>query len=97
MLGETARWIYWIWATSIFWVIGFTIGNLNALALEPMGHIAGLAASVVSAAATVLGIAVAAPIGLAFDGTPVPVMLGVFLCALAGYLLMVRAMPDTSG
>lgn len=81
-------WIYLYWVTSVFFMTGLTIGNLNALALEPMGHIAGTAASVVTALATVLSVVVAAPIGLAFDGTPVPLMAGVLLCNLAALPLM---------
>ena len=32
--------IYIIWQTGVFFQLGFTLGNLNALALQPMGHIA---------------------------------------------------------
>src|SRR5690606_31794355 len=46
--------VYLVWTTSVFYMAGLTIGNLNALSLEPMGHIAGTAASVVMAVATVL-------------------------------------------
>ncbi len=75
---------YIIWNIAVFSMAGLTLGNLNALALEPMGHIAGLAASVAGAISTVLAVAIAAPLGLAFNGTPVPLTLGVsVLCALA--------------
>lgn len=77
-----AFWLYLCWTVTVFFMAGLTIGNLNALALEPMGHIAGTAASVVTALATVLSVIVAAPIGLMFDGTPLPLMTGVFLCCL---------------
>ena len=40
--------------------------------MEPVGHMAGLAASIITATATVSAIAIAAPIGQAFDGTLVP-------------------------
>lgn len=92
VLGLWPEWLYFpayfIWATSIFWLMGLTIGNLNAMALEPMGHIAGLAASVVSATATVLSIIVATPIGLSFNGTPVPTMFGIALTGFAAYGLL---------
>lgn len=84
--------LYLYWTISIFFMVGLTIGNLNALALEPMGHIAGMASSIVAALATVLSVVVAAPIGLAFDGTPVPLMAGVFGCSLVALLLM-RLVP----
>ena len=38
--------VYFIWQTGVFFQVGFTLGNLNALALQPMGHIAGFASSV---------------------------------------------------
>ncbi|MDT8855798.1 multidrug effflux MFS transporter [Paracoccaceae bacterium Fryx2] len=83
---------YIAWTTGVFFMAGMTLGNLNALALEPMGHIAGLAASVSGAIATVLGVALAAPLGLAFDGTPVPLAFGVAVLAALGFGLM-RTIP----
>lgn len=64
------------WQQVQFYQAGLTIGNLNAIAMEPLGHIAGTAASVISALATVVAVMLAAPVGLAFDGTPFPLMLG---------------------
>jgi len=87
-----AFWAYFYWTVTVFFMAGLTIGNLNALALEPMGHIAGTAASVVTALATVLSVLVAAPIGLAFDGTPLPLMIGVFVCSALAVPLML-ALP----
>lgn len=79
---------YIVWTTGVFFMAGLTLGNLNALALEPVGHIAGMAASVTSSIATVFAVVLAAPIGLAFDGTPVPLALGVAVFTAAGYALM---------
>ncbi len=83
---------YLLWTVLLFGGAGMMLGNLNALALEPVGHIAGMAASVTGSVATVLGVALAAPVGLAFDGTPVPLAVAVTLYASAGLLLM-RALP----
>ena len=44
------------WQISIFFQTGMCVGNLNALAMEPLGHVAGLAASVIGAVATVLSV-----------------------------------------
>lgn len=70
---------YIAWTTSIFLVAALTIGNLNAMGMEPLGHIAGLAASIIGAIATVGAVAVAAPIVLAFDGTPMPLALSTLI------------------
>ncbi len=67
---------------------GLTMGNLNAMALEPVGHIAGMAASLVSALSTVFAVVLAVPLGLAFDGTPVPLMIGVTALSAIGFLAM---------
>ncbi len=81
-LPEAARFpAFLLWQVGSFAMAGLTAGNLNAIAMQPMGHIAGMASSVISAIGTTLGVAVAAPIGLAFDGTPVPLLSGAALCA----------------
>jgi DHA1 family bicyclomycin/chloramphenicol resistance-like MFS transporter len=67
---------YLLWVQGNFYQAGLTIGNLNALAMEEMGHIAGLAASIIAAFSTIGAVIIAAPIGLAFDGTPLPMALG---------------------
>lgn len=75
------------WMISVFAMAGLTIGNLNALAMEPVGHIAGMAASVTGAISTVGAVLLAAPLGLAFDGTPLPLMVGVALFAGLAWLM----------
>ena len=77
-----------IFMTSVFFMVGLTLGNLNAIAMEPMGHMAGMAASVISASATVLGVGIAAPVGLAFDGTPLPLTAAVFILVTLAVLMM---------
>ena len=79
--------ICFAWMISIFAMAGLTIGNLNALSMEPLGHIAGMAASVSGAIATVGAVLLAAPLGLLFDGTPMPLMVGVTGFAAAGWFL----------
>lgn len=86
--GSAAFPAWFLWSLSIFFLAGLSFGNLTALALQPMGHVAGTAASVVSAVSTILAVFIAVPIGLSFDGTPVPLLAGAFICAGLGWLLM---------
>jgi DHA1 family bicyclomycin/chloramphenicol resistance-like MFS transporter len=81
-------WAYFIWTTSVFFMVGLTLGNLNAIAMEPMGHMAGTAASVVGALATVGSVLLAIPLGQQFNGTPTPIALGVGVFAVLAYGLM---------
>ncbi|WGH79357.1 MFS transporter [Jannaschia ovalis] len=78
---------FFVFQFASFALAGLTVGNLNAIAMQPMGHIAGMAASVISAVSTILAVAVAVPIGLAFDGTPVPLVGGAGLAAGVGLWL----------
>ncbi|PSL19477.1 DHA1 family bicyclomycin/chloramphenicol resistance-like MFS transporter [Shimia abyssi] len=89
-LGETLFYVFVFWQLTVFFSIGMTIGNLNALAMEPLGHMAGTAASVMGAIATIAGAAIAMPIGLAFDGTPLPLALSTTICSAFGFWLMLR-------
>ena len=78
------------WQTSVFFMAGVTLGNLNAMAMEPMGHIAGMAASVMGAISTVAAAAIAAPVGLLFDGSLYPLTAGVLIMSGVGFLVMVH-------
>lgn len=68
-----------LWCIGLFSMMGLTMGNLNALAMEPVGHTAGLAASVISSVATVGSVVLAIPVGLAFNGSSTPLLVGATL------------------
>lgn len=82
--------LFFFWVTSVFFMAGVTFGNLNALALQRMGHIAGMAASIVSAVSTIFAVVIAAPLGLMFDGTATPLIVGVLICSGLAWWLMRR-------
>lgn len=82
-----------LWSIVLFATMGLTLGNLNALAMEPLGHVAGMAASVTSAIATVASVLLAVPVGLLFDGTALPLLIGVsaYGAAALGLALLLKA------
>lgn len=83
-----------LWSIGLFAMMGLTMGNLNALAMEPVGHIAGLAASVISSLATVGSVALAIPVGLAFDGTSTPLIAGVAVLVGLALILSLRSLGE---
>lgn len=87
-MGNLLFGIFVLWQTGLFFQAGMTLGNLNAMAMEPLGHMAGTAASVIGAIATILGAALAVPVGLAFDGTPLPLAIGIGIEAMLAFALM---------
>lgn len=86
--GETPFALYFAWTVGIFFQAGMTLGNLSALALVPMGHLAGLTASVMGAISNVASVVLAVPIGLLFDGTPVPLIAGTLVLAILALAVM---------
>ena len=80
--------IYIIWTTGVFFMAGMTLGNLNALAMEPMGHLAGLAASVTGSVSTIIAVVIAVPVGLMFEGTPNPLMWSTLVLVIAAFAVM---------
>ncbi|OCX63136.1 multidrug MFS transporter [Thioclava sp. SK-1] len=80
--------VFFLWFVSIFSMAGLTFGNLNALAMQKMGHMAGLAASIITAISTVGSVMLAAPVGLAFNGTALPLAFTTLTCSAVAYVLM---------
>ncbi len=82
---------FYVWGTSVFFIAGLTFGNLNALAVQKMGHIAGMATSIVTAISTMLATLIAGPVGLLFDGTAQPAILTAAICSILALVLMMRS------
>ncbi len=80
--------LYFVWQLSVFFMIGLIIGNLNAMAMQPMGHIAGLAASIIGSASTIFGVVIAIPIGLCFKNTPDPLIIGILCLSSLSFLIL---------
>lgn len=83
-----------LFCIGLFSMMGLTMGNLNALGMEPVGHIAGLAASVISALATVGSVLLAIPIGLAFNGTSTPLLIGVTVLTALNLILALKTLGE---
>ncbi|MDU8941887.1 MFS transporter [Ovoidimarina sediminis] len=82
-----ALYAYVAWAAVNFTVLGLTIGNINAIAMTPMGHMAGMTASILGSMSTVGAVIVAVPLGLTFNGTPLSVAIGIAICAGAAFVI----------
>lgn len=70
--------------------LGLIMANFGAMAMEQMGPIAGIAASLQGCIGTFGGAVVAALMGQQFNGTTVPLALGALLCGLIslGFVLL---------
>lgn len=80
------------WVTFYFVVsfasVGVLFGNLNSLAMEPLGHLAGFGAAVVGAVSTLTAVSIALFIGSLFDGSIWPLTLGFCGCSIASAVVV---------
>lgn len=68
-----------------FFCIGLLFGNLSAMAMEPLGHIAGVGAAVVGSLSTFISVPIGILIGRLYDGNILPLVAGfAILSLLAG-------------
>ena len=84
-------WLFMVYLCTALFFVGILFGNLNALAMEPLGHIAGIGAAVVGSLVTFLSIPFGVGIGQAYNGTVFPLILGFAACAGLAWWLMIWA------
>jgi DHA1 family bicyclomycin/chloramphenicol resistance-like MFS transporter len=85
--GHPPFWPFMAYMMLCFFCNGLLFSNYNALAMEPMGHIAGVAAAVTGAVSTLVALVTGTLIGRAYDGTVIPLIAGFALLGLAALLI----------
>ena len=81
--GHPPLWALMTYLMLVFFAMGMLFGNLNALAMEPLGHIAGVGAAVVGSLSTAMSLPLGVAIGQAYDGTVGPMVLGFAVLSVA--------------
>jgi DHA1 family bicyclomycin/chloramphenicol resistance-like MFS transporter len=74
--GQPPLWSLTFYFLLTFFSVGILFGNLNALAMEPLGHIAGVGAAVVGSLATFISLLLGTFIGQSYNGTVFPLIGG---------------------
>jgi MFS transporter, DHA1 family, multidrug resistance protein len=74
--GQPPLWLLMAYLIVSFFGIGLLFGNLNALAMQPLGHIAGTGAAVTGATSMLISLALGTWIGQNYDGTVLPLVIG---------------------
>ncbi|MBO8092446.1 MAG: multidrug effflux MFS transporter [Prosthecochloris sp.] len=86
--GNPPLWALLCYLAPVFFAIGILFGNLNALAMEPLGHIAGTGAATVGSLSTFIGMTTGTIIGQSYNGTILPLILGFTLSTFLSMLLI---------
>lgn len=74
--GVPPLWLFMPWLLCKFFCIGMLFGNFNALAMEPLGNMAGLGAALVGAFQSFISLPLGWAVGHFYDGTVVPLVGG---------------------
>jgi DHA1 family bicyclomycin/chloramphenicol resistance-like MFS transporter len=71
-----------------FLCLGFIFGNIRSLAMEPIGHIAGIGAAINGFVSTLLSVPIAIFVGSFINGSILPVFIAFFICSFLSLLLL---------
>jgi DHA1 family bicyclomycin/chloramphenicol resistance-like MFS transporter len=82
VLRAETLWTFIVLQSATMSGFGLIMANFGAMAMESMGSVAGIAASLQGCTGTAGGALVAALIGMQFNGSTVPLALGTLLCGL---------------
>lgn len=74
-------------AVAVF-CFGLCFGNIGALAMEPLGHHAGMGATLFGGVSTLIAAPIGALIGQSLDGTVVPLAVGFLVCAALAFAVL---------
>jgi DHA1 family bicyclomycin/chloramphenicol resistance-like MFS transporter len=72
-----------------FFAVGFLFGNLRALAMEPLGHIAGIGAAINGFVSTIMAVPIANYIGSFMNDSVLPIFIGFSLFGFLSLLVFV--------
>ena len=87
--GLPPFWLFMCYLLTVFLGVSLLFGNLNALAMQPLGHIAGVGAAVIASLSTFISVPLGALVGQSFDGT-VYALVGAFAVSGLGTLVAMR-------
>ncbi len=90
-------WMFFVYGLIVLFCVGLLFGNLNALAMEPMGHIAGIAAAIIGAISNVIAIPLGTIIGQMYDGTLMPMITGFSILSFSALLIMLLGDRELKG
>jgi DHA1 family bicyclomycin/chloramphenicol resistance-like MFS transporter len=71
-----------------FFFIGFLFGNVRALAMQPVGHIAGIAAAITGFISTLMAVPISIIIGRFVEFSTLPLFIGFSVCSFLAICIL---------
>jgi MFS transporter, DHA1 family, multidrug resistance protein len=90
-LGAEQIWTFVVFQSLCMATFSLSVSNFGAMAMEPVGSVAGVAASLQGFISTFFGALVGAFIGRQFNGTTVPLAAGAVICGVLALLCVLVA------
>lgn len=91
LFGPLPLWLFMITISLTMFLFGFMVNNFNALAMEPLGRVAGTASSVFGFMQTAGGAIVGATVGQFYNGSVTPIALGYLVLGVLALVLVLIA------
>ncbi|HEU0096142.1 MAG TPA: hypothetical protein VFQ52_06785 [Rhizomicrobium sp.] len=88
LAGPVTLPMFLAYAGTLFFAFGLMFGNLNAIAMEPMGELAGIASAIIGAVSSVISLALGTVIGQLYNNTLIPIALGFLALGTVSWLLI---------
>lgn len=89
--GMLPLWLWTVFISFTLFLIGMTFGNYNAIALRPLGAIAGIGSAIIASIQTLFSIGLATFVGSLFAMSVLPVIIASALLGTLASLLMLLA------
>lgn len=89
--GNPPLWLFMFFCLSLFFCLGFVFGNLNALAMEPMGHLAGMAAAVIGSVSTFVSLPIGIIIGQLYNGNLYSMSIGFAIMSILANFIFYKS------
>ncbi|MCH2023028.1 MAG: multidrug effflux MFS transporter [Saprospiraceae bacterium] len=74
--GDVSLWMTMLYLVMTIFCIGILFGNLNSLAMQPLGHIAGIGSAIIGAISTFISVSFGTLISMQYNGTVFPLVIG---------------------
>lgn len=86
--GHPPFWSLMGFFLAAFFCFGILFGNVNALAMEPLGHIAGVASAIITSASTFISVVIGTLIAQTYNGTILPLVIGFSMLGILSLMVM---------
>ncbi len=80
-----------------FFCNGLLFGNINAMAMQSLGRVAGLGASMIASISSLVAVILSVAVGRFYDQTVVPLACGFLLAAVVSLVLVLAAHRSSAG